>query len=174
MSKAKTNQIAMRSQVHGYMNLGTEGAENWERLGDGWTKFSENPNAQTESVQYINSDSESTDTVSYSNQISIECDLMHTEPTIKKVYDIAKKEMVGADALVDIVMVDAFEDDAGKGSVTAYRRKYAVAISSLDGTKKMKMSGNLNAYGSTTLGKFNLETKTFTPDNTNENKEELT
>lgn len=171
MSKKTANKIAMRSEVHGYMNLGTDDNENWERLGQGWSKFSENPNAQTESVQYIDSDSETTDTVSYSNQIAFECDLMYTEDTIKKVYDIAKQEKVGEEALVDILTVDAFEEAEGKQEVTAYRRKSSVAVSSLDGTKKMKMSGNLNAYGSTTIGKFNLKTLTFTPDVKTDNDE---
>lgn len=157
------NKIAMRSQVHGYMNMGTGETESWERLGQGWKKFSENPNAQTESTQYIDSDSETTDTVSYSNQVSFECDLMYTEASVKKVYDIAKQEKVGDEALVDIVTVDAFEETSGKQEVTAYRRKMSVAVSSLDGTKKMTMSGNLNAYGSTVIGKFNLKTKVFTP-----------
>ncbi|MCM1578086.1 MAG: hypothetical protein NC078_04725 [Ruminococcus sp.] len=160
----KENKIAMRSQVHGYMNMGDGENEKWERLGQGWKKFSENPNAQTESVQYIDSDSETTDTVSYSNQIAFEYDLMYTENSIKKVYDIAKQEKVGDEALVDILTVDAFEETSGMEEVTAYRRKSSVAVSSLDGTKKMTMSGNLNAYGNTTIGKFNLKTLKFTPD----------
>ena len=173
-TNTKTNKIAMRSQVHGYMNMGTDESEKWERLRKGWKKFSENPNAQTESVQYIDSDSETTDTVSYSNQISFECDLMYTEDTIKKVYDIAKQEKVGDEALVDILTVDAFEEAAGNRVVTAYRRKSSVAVSSLDGTKKMTMSGNLNAYGSTVIGKFDLDALTFTPDSQNDNTEAAT
>lgn len=168
MGANTVNKIAMRSQVHGYMNMGTGETESWERLGQGWKKFSENPNAQTESVQYIDSDSETTDTVSYSNQVSFECDLMYTEASVKKVYDIAKQEKVGDEALVDIVTVDAFEETAGKQEVTAYRRKMSVAVSSLDGTKKMTMSGNLNAYGSTVIGKFNLKTNVFTPNTAEE------
>ena len=52
MADVKTNDIAKRSQVHHYMNLGTAEAPQWERMGKGWKKFSENPNAQTDGVQY--------------------------------------------------------------------------------------------------------------------------
>ena len=60
---AETAQkIAKRSEVHVYMNTGTSASPTWVRLGKGWKKFSENPNAQTESVQYICDDSATTPT----------------------------------------------------------------------------------------------------------------
>lgn len=155
-------KIAMRSQVHAYMNIGNAETPEWSRCGKGWKKLAENPNAQTDSVQYIDEDSETTDTVSYSPQYSFECDLMYTDPTIKKVYDIAKQRKTGSDCVVDMVFVDAFEDALTENTYTAYRESLAVAVSSLDGTKKMTMSGNLNGQGDGVKGTFNTSTKTFT------------
>ena len=42
--------LVMRTQVIPAMNLGTETAPDWAVCGRGWKKFSESPNAQTESV----------------------------------------------------------------------------------------------------------------------------
>lgn len=157
-----TERIALRTEVIPFMNLGTYDAPDWNRCGRGWKKFQENPNAKTESEQYINEESETTDTVGYSPQYNIECNLMYTDPTIKKVYGIAKDRKTGSDAVLDMLIVDKF--DGEETACTARRENLAVAISSIDGTKKMAMSGNLNCQGGSTKGKFNLKTKTFTPD----------
>lgn len=157
-----TERIALRTDVIPFMNLGSKEAPDWTRCGRGWKKFQENPNAQTESEQYINEESETTDTVGYSPQYNIECNLMYTDPTIKKVYTIAKDRLTGSDAVLDMLIVDKF--DGTEESCTARRESLAVAISSIDGTKKMAMSGNLNCQGGSVKGKFNLKTNTFTAD----------
>lgn len=153
MPETVTN-IAMRPDIEVYMNMATKESPEWSRCGKGWKKFSENPNAQTESTQYINDASETTDTVSYSPQYSFECDLMHSEPTIKKVYDIAKDRKTGSAAVVDMLIVDKFDKSGSDGSYVARREQLAVAVSSLDGTKKMSMSGNLNGQGDGVKGTF--------------------
>lgn len=147
-------KIAMRTQVQVFLNTGTGTAPVWTRCGDGWKKFAENPNAQTESCQYINQASETTDTTSYSPQYSFECDLMYTDPTIKKVYDVAKDRKTGSDAVLDFLIVDTFEAGSAEGTYVARREKLAVAVTSLDGTKKMSMSGNLNSQGDGVKGTF--------------------
>lgn len=155
--------VIMRPDIIPFMNLGTDEEPQWEQCGEGWKKFSENPNAQTESTQYINQASETTDTVSYSPQYSIEIDLMYDEPTIKKVYDIAKNRLTGAEAVVDMCIVDSFRGKE-EGKYYARRENLAVAINNIDGTKKMSMTGNLNCQGDGVSGTFELGTKTFTAD----------
>lgn len=157
------NKIAMRPDVVPFMNTG-ESYENptWTRMGTGWTSFNENPNAQTESTQYINMASENNDTTGYSPQYSFGCDLMYEDPTIKKVYYIAKDRKIGSDATVDVLIVDMF----GEAPYTAWRESLAVEVTSIDGTKKMTMSGNLNGQGDSIKGKFTPsgESGTFTAD----------
>lgn len=172
---ADANLIVTRPDIMVFMNTATYAAPIWERCGKGWKKFAENPNAQTEPTQYINDASETIDTVSYSPQYNFETDLMPNQPTIKKVYDIAKDRKTGSDAVVDVLIVDTFEKDE-KGAYTARRESLAVAVSSLDGTKKMAMSGNLNGQGDGIKGKFTPATSpatgasagTFVPDTTTE------
>lgn len=173
------NLIVTRPDIMVFMNTtGTYAAPIWERCGKGWKKFAENPNAQTESTQYINDASETTDTVSYAPQYGFETDLMPNQPTIKKVYDIAKDRKTGSNAVVDVLIVDAFEKDENN-AFTARRESLAVAVSSLDGTKKMAMSGNLNGQGDGVKGKFTpaatveagQSAGTFTPDTTTTGEE---
>lgn len=151
---ADANLIVTRPDIQVYLNTGTATDPVWERCGKGWKKFGENPNAQTESTQYINDASETTDTVSYAPQYSFECDLMPNQPSIKKIYDIAKDRKIGSGAVIDVLIVDTFEKDELNGGYTARRESLAVAVSSLDGTKKMSMSGNLNGQGDGVKGKF--------------------
>ncbi|MCI7498563.1 MAG: hypothetical protein MSA82_04045, partial [Oscillospiraceae bacterium] len=60
--------------------------------------------------------------------------------------------------------VDAFEATDSSKSCTAYRENLSVQVSSIDGEKKMSMSGNLNGQGDGVKGKFDLTGKTFTAD----------
>lgn len=175
---AKEN-IITRSKIHMYMNVSTEEKKKeWERMNKGWTKLSENPNAQTESVQYIGEDSATTDTTSYEPSYSFEVDLMAKERTVKKVFDICQDRKTYDDCIVECIKAFAFEATNEDKSVTAYLEKLAVAVSNIDGTKKMTMSGNLNGQGDSVKGKFDLSTMTFTPDdqndaeNSTENEEE--
>lgn len=147
---AKKDLLVMRSKIVPAMNLGTENAPDWEICGKGWTKFSESPNAQTESTKYINMDSETTDTVSYAPKYSFECDLMSSEKTIKRIYDIAKGRKTGSECVLPFLIIDKF-DPVDDGYVAWYE-KLAVAVSSIDGEKKMKMSGDLNGQGDTVKG----------------------
>lgn len=124
--------------------------------GGGWTKFSENPGANTDEVLYINSTTASSETTDYSASYDIEADLMYTEPSIKLVYDIAANRKIGEDAVIEHIKVDAFSGDAWKDTV-------AVAISSIDGEKKMSMSGTLNVRGDSVHGTYDADTNTFTP-----------
>ena len=164
MSQTTVQAIAKRSQVHHYLNIGTKDSPEWERLGKGWKKFTENPNAQIESIQYIDADSATTDTVSYEPNYAFECDLMHTNAAIKKVYDIAKQRKTYSDCILDVLTVDAFEETEENKICTAYRENLSVQVTSIDGEKKMSMSGNFNGQGDGIKGKFNLADRTFTAD----------
>ncbi len=140
----------MRTQVVPAMNLGTDDAPDWVICGTGWKKFSESPNAQTESTKYINMESETTDTVSYAPKYSFECDLMASERTIKEIYNIAKSRKTGSGCIRPFLIIDKF-DKVGDGYVAWYE-KLAVAVSAIDGEKKMTVSGDLNGQGDTVKG----------------------
>ena len=161
---AENNEIVKRSSIHHYMDLGTDEKPKWVRLGKGWTKIQENPNAQTESVLYICDDSATKNTTSYEPNYAFECDLMKADEAIRKIYKIVKERMTFGDCIIKMVHVDAFEETASNKECTAYLENLSVEVSSIDGEKKMKMTGNFNGQGDGVKGKFNLTTLTFTPD----------
>jgi len=163
---AENNGVVMRTKIVPAMNLGTDDAPDWVVCGNGWKKFSENPNAQTESTKYINMESETTDTVSYSPKYSFECDLMAAERTVKEIYGIAKGRKTGADCVRPFLIIDKFDKADGSGFVAWYE-KLALAVSSIDGEKKMTVSGDLNGQGDTVKGVATIDETgkiTFTPD----------
>ncbi len=152
-TNAIKDNLVTRTKIVPAVNLGTEDTPDWEVCGKGWTKFSESPNAQTESTKYINMDSETTDTTSYSPKYSFECDLMASERSIKKVYRIAKERKTGSECVLPFLIIDKFDPvDGQEGKYVAWRENLAVAVSSIDGEKKMKMSGDLNSQGDTVKG----------------------
>lgn len=170
---AVKDNLVKRTKIVPAVNLGTEDNPDWEVCGKGWTKFSESPNAQTESTKYINMESETTDTTSYSPKYSFECDLMALERSIKRIYDIAKGRKTGSECVLPFLVIDKFDPAEGGGYVAWYE-KLSVAVSSIDGEKKMKMSGDLNGQGDTVKGvaKFDKDGKiTFTPDTPKEDEE---
>lgn len=158
--------LVMRSQIIPAMNLGTENEPDWAVCGRGWKKFSESPNAQTENTKYINMDSETTDTTSYSPKYGFECDLMASERTIKEVYNIAKGRKTGSECVRPFLIIDKF-DPVESGGFVAWYEKLAVAVSSIDGDKKMTVSGDLNGQGDTVKGVATIDQNgkiSFTPD----------
>ena len=158
------NKVTMRTEVHHYFNTATENAAEtpqWTRCGDGWTQFQENPGANTEETKYINMSSSSSAVTDYSPNYNVAADLMLADPTIKMVHDIAKDRKTGSDALVDMLTVEVTGDGT---ACDAWRETAAVGITSFDGEKKMSLTGTLAVQGDPVKGKFNVKTKTFTPD----------
>ncbi len=164
MAETKTTGTVSRSKIHHYLNMSSSEEPQWERMGKGWSQMNENPNAQTESVRYICDDADTTNTTGYTPNYAFTADLMSKQETVKKVYEICQDRKTYDECLVDMLKVLAFEAESDEGTVTAYREQAAVAVSSIDGTNKMTLSGNFNVQGDPVKGKFDLKTKTFTPD----------
>lgn len=162
MADILSEGVVQRTDIVPYMNIGTEESPQWSQMGAGWTKFSESPNAQTKSKKYINEKTERESVTRYKPKFDFEADLMHADPTIKKVYDIQRNRETGAGAIVDILVVDKFESEEPSEGYAARRMKLAVSVSSVDGDDDMTISGSLNGQGDDIKGKFKTETSTFT------------
>lgn len=153
-------KTAQRVEVIPFMETA---ADTWEQMGDGWTKFTENPGAQTKTKRFINATDETETTTSYKRKFDFECDLRFNSPSIKKVYDIATEGKIGSNALVTVVVADMF-GTAVSGAYPARKFSLAVAVSNLDGEDEMKMSGSFNGQGDAVKGTFNPTTGVFTAD----------
>ena len=163
MADILSEGVVQRTDIVPYMNTGTEESPKWSQMGAGWTKFSESPNAQTKSKKYINEKTERESVTRYKPKFDFEADLMHANPTIKKVYDIARNRETGSGAIVDILIVDKIGEEPVDG-YEARRMKLAVSVSSFDGDDDMSLSGSLNGQGDDIKGKFVTSTSTFTAD----------
>ena len=161
MADILSEGVVQRTDIVPYMNTGTEESPKWSQMGAGWTKFSESPNAQTKSKKYINEKTERESVTHYKPKFDFEADLMHADPTIKKVYDISRNRETGSGAVVDILIVDKIGEEPVDG-YEARRMKLAVSVSSVDGDDDMTISGSLNGQGDDIKGKFVTSTKTFT------------
>lgn len=159
--------IAKRTEQEHYMNLGTTGSPDFQRMGDGWTKVDDGTTAKTESVKYINMDTEATDTTGYTVSYPFECDLMYADPTIKKAYDIHKDRKILGECEVEMLTVDKFDGNKTDG-FTARLETVAIAVSSIsENNNKMRMTGALNGKSDPIKGKVKFGEGgkvTFTPD----------
>lgn len=148
------NEIVQRTEIIPYMNTATSSTSPvWTQMGDGWTKFKESPSAQTKSKKYINETEERETVTRYKPKFDFECDLMHTDATIKKIYDIQRKRAVGSDVNVELLVVDAFGTEPEDG-FPARRMTVAAAVDSIDGDDDMTMTGSFNCQGKAVYGKF--------------------
>lgn len=158
---ANVNRLVQRNQWASYMDTGTDGTEEYNLMGDGFTSLTENKNPKEYSRQYVNMATEATDVVGYAPSIAYTCDVYSGDPCIQKIMKITDNEYVGADAQVNIVNVNLWS--GAEGAREATRRKYSVIPDSKgDGTDALVISGNFKAVGDIEKGTFNESTKKFT------------
>lgn len=110
---AKKNVIK-RHQYADYLNVGTAETPNFVLMGAGFTTLDENPNAQTESVKYVNDVSASSSVVSYETQFPFEAEQIAEEEAIDALYEVGRNHYTGTDAEFDYVRVELWN------GVTAY------------------------------------------------------
>ena len=159
---------AQRTDILHFMDVTSEdktassgSGEVWQQLGAGWTSMTESPSAQTKERKYINEKSSRKNITSYAPSYSFEDLLMFNNPATRKVYKIYKQRKTGADAVITMITVDAFETPVN-GYYPAYKGKYAVEVTSCDDDDDMIIKGNLNGQGDELLGWFNPTTGTWT------------
>ena len=151
-----------------YMNIPAEGAPDvavWEFIGVGFNSMAENPNAQTETKQYISERQSTSDMNSYQPQWAFDTDLISNQKPVMELYNISYYRKVGADAQREILLVDLFQPIEGEENTFKARRQLvSVEVSGADGEpgQTIHVTGNLNAVGDQIVGKFNTTTKTFT------------
>lgn len=151
------SNLISRDQWVAYMNTGTEGAEKYNLVGEGFSSFSEAKNPKEYTRQYVHEKSERSDVVGYAPSISYSADMYSGDPCVERVAKAADEEQVGNDAHVDIVTVNLWED-------VAYKRTYAIIPDGKgDGVEALIYTGTLKAVGGSVKGTFDKDSNTFTP-----------
>lgn len=154
-------KLITRDQMQAYANCGTDAAEAYQLIGEGFTDLSESKNAKEYSRQYVHERTERSDVVGYSPSISYSFDMYQDDPVCEKIAEITDGEKVGNDAHIDIVVAHLF--DGGASSAKAFKRTYAVIPDSKgSGTDALIYTGTLKAVGTAVEGTFNTTTQKFT------------
>ena len=150
-AKAK---IVGRHQRVAFMDTDETGnSPKYERM-TGFTQMTNGKNAKEYTRHYVDETAENTDVVGYAPSVSYSFDRYTETPVHTRIAKIHDNELLGSDALVDVVIVDLFSGT--DGTYEARKRTYAVIPDADgDGTDALIYTGTLKS-------KSELETGTAT------------
>ncbi len=132
-------------------------------MGTDFTTLDEEPGAQTETKKYVNEKPSSTSVTDYQTVFPFESDLIADQKVVLVLYNVGRNHAVGSDAEFNYVRAELWSPVVG--ATSEYKARLftvSVEVSDITGETDQAVSGNLNAVGDFTDGKFNTETKTFT------------
>lgn len=156
--------IRQRRMQANYLNCGKGDTESYALLGVGAKTLDENPSAQTKSRRYV-CDKNPTKSISgYDWNTPFDIDQIREQEAINYIVNIGEKQLIGADAETDYIIVDL--DQKSEESDTSYHaRKFRIAIevaSFPNDDGEMGCSGNFLGKGDPIEGVFDTSTKKFT------------
>lgn len=151
MSNALKNaNLVLRSGKVGFYK--TPDSNAYIRM-QGFTSMSESKNPTEYERQYVDEDVKRTDLTGYNPAISYAIDRYKQDPVIQDLVTISEDELLGDDAVREIIQVDlttAETSSNGLATATGKRRLYAVVPdTSGDTTDCMTYTGNFKAQGET-------------------------
>lgn len=151
-------KMVQRHQRLAFMNTGTVEAPVFTRMTK-FTSITNNKNPKEYARQYVDRSSEDTDVVGYSPSIDYSFDRHTDTPVHDLIAKIHDGELIGSDALIEILVVDLFTaDEAGK--CEARKRTYSVIPSADgDGTDALVYTGSLKSKSENVVGKATLDEK---------------
>lgn len=157
-----SRNVTKRYDYADYLNIGTSGTPDFVLMGTGFTKLDEEFGPKTESVQYINERSASSEVVSYETSFPFEADQIMDEKAINALYTVGRNHLVGSDAEFEYVRVELWNPSDDENTYEARLFVVSAEVSDSSGESKMQLTGNLNAVGDPVIGTFNTVTRTFT------------
>jgi hypothetical protein len=137
-------KIVGRHQRVAFMNVSTgEATASYQRMTN-FTQMTNSKNPKEYTRQYVDRESEDTDVVGYAPSIGYSFDRHTNTPVHERIAAIHDGELIGSDALVDIVIVDLFSGT--NGSYVARKRTYAVIPDADgDGTDALVYAGTFKS-----------------------------
>jgi len=150
-----------RNEFEARMNTGTAQAPVWSLIGEGFTSFSQNGNPKKYTYQHFDEPCEYADVVAYSPSLSYSADVYSDNPVISELMYIADRELTGADARREIVVINKW-DQLAPGIFRAYKRAYSIMPgNSADRAQIMTCSGTMHACGELVCGAYDSSTNQF-------------
>lgn len=162
---------AMRSETYDYLNVGTAEEEKYALMG-GFSKIDYSPSAKVDTTAYVHDKAATSTITGYESSFPFECDRIIDDEANKFIQDIGLDQKTGADAETTYIRVEMAEpiSDGADGEYKARKYNCTIEVTDFTGeaTEKQALSGNIHQNGDFTAGKFNIKTKTFTPDEAGE------
>lgn len=119
--------IRQRRMQANYLDCGgTNKSPNFSLLGVGAKTLDESPAAQTKSRKYVCDKSATKSISGYDWTTAFEVDQIREQDAINYIINIGEKQLVGADAETDYVIVDLDQPVEGGSNKTAYHARKSV------------------------------------------------
>lgn len=156
----------IRYMVSDFLNTGTSETPIWSLMGTGFNSLDEQPNAQVDSKIYVSDKSSTKNIISYETVFPFDIDTFNEEASIMAIYNIARNQKTGKDAILEYVRTDFTVDQTGKPiSPQVMARKFNVAVEVTEfsggGGETLKIAGNLNGVGDFVNGIFDLTSRSL-------------
>jgi len=159
------NELITRDQWRSFMGVKDGATTKYHTIGEGFTNLAESKNPAEYTRKYVHEKTERSDVTGYATSIAYSTDLYSEDPVVSEVVVITDSELRGTDAQREIISVNLWKAvDGSEDTFEATRRMYSVIPAGKgDGTEAMIYTGTFKAAGDIVFGKFNTETKIFTP-----------
>lgn len=135
-------------------------------LGVGAKTLDENPAAQTKQRRYVCDKSATNSIAGYNWTTAYDIDQIRSQTAINFICNIGEKQLIGADAETEYVIVDLDQTESEEAGGTVYHaRKFNIAIEVASFTNEegeMGCTGNFLAKGDPVEGTFDTKTLKFT------------
>jgi hypothetical protein len=143
-------ELKKRSEKLAFMEVIDGKTSTYYRM-EGFTDLGTSHNAKEYSRQYVDEDTERTNTTGYSESIGYKFDHYVGSPVLEEIVKITENELIGKDAVRNIVTVDMTTKSLSSGSnytASATIRPYTIVPSSDgDSTDCMQYSGDFKSNG---------------------------
>lgn len=151
---AQELKVVQRHEKMMFMEVKKGGSSQFHRM-RGFTNLGKKSNPNEYERQYVDEAFKRTDITGISISVDFDFDQVKGNPVSDHIVDIFEKEKLGADAIVNIVMVDFSKPIANEeGKFEATQRAFSVIPdSSGEGTDAYKYSGTFKAAGERIDGK---------------------
>ncbi len=144
-------KLVKRSDKVAYYGVPTGDETVYHRM-TGFTEIAINKNASEYSRQYVDEEFSQTDITGYSTSVSYEFDRYQGNAVHDDIITITDNELIGTDAVREIVMVDLTSD--GDNGYNAMMRSFAVIPEGEGGSNDAyTYSGTFKVKGSRTMGR---------------------
>lgn len=164
-------EVLMRYHTLDYLNVGSTEEEEYDLMG-GFTKIDYSASPKVDKSAYVHDVNATSTITGYEASFPFECARIIGNKANEHIQKVGLDQKTGKDAETMFVRVE-MKKPISTGADGEYEaRKYYCTIEAAEftgeATEKQVVSGTLHQNGDFTPGKFNIKTKTFTPDEAGE------